>query len=54
MNAFARILKGAASLHLPELPERWGGEEKFLTRQHDLTSLQKSPRWTDPSTVCTL
>ncbi|XP_041096804.1 uncharacterized protein LOC121308457 [Polyodon spathula] len=51
VNAFARVLKGAASLHLPELPERWGGEEKFLTRQRDLTSLQKSPCWTDPSTV---
>nr|XP_014342841.1 PREDICTED: uncharacterized protein LOC102353929 isoform X1 [Latimeria chalumnae] len=51
VNVFARILKGAQSLHLPELPERWGGEEKLLTRRHDFTSLQKSPRWTDPSVV---
>ncbi|XP_053560815.1 uncharacterized protein LOC128651855 [Bombina bombina] len=51
INAFARILKGSQSKHLPELPQHWGGEEKFLTRQHDFSSLQKSPRWTDPSVV---
>ncbi|KAM4701987.1 uncharacterized protein O3C94_002907 [Discoglossus pictus] len=51
INAFARILKGAQSVHLPELQQHWGGEEKFLTRQHDFTSLQRSPKWTDPSVV---
>ncbi|XP_075120902.1 uncharacterized protein LOC142195209 [Leptodactylus fuscus] len=38
-------------MHLPELPQRWGGEEKLLTQQHDFTSLQRSPRWIDPSVV---
>ncbi|XP_072263452.1 uncharacterized protein [Pyxicephalus adspersus] len=51
INAFARILKGAQSIQLPELPQNWGGDEKFLTRQHDFTSLQTSPKWTDPSVV---
>ncbi|XP_030077987.1 uncharacterized protein LOC115482380 [Microcaecilia unicolor] len=51
INAFARILKGTSSMHLPELPGRWRGDEKFLTRQHDFSSLLKSPRWTDPSVV---
>ncbi|KAM3934150.1 uncharacterized protein RB166_001744 [Leptodactylus fuscus] len=51
INAFARILKGSQSMHLPELPQRWGGEEKLLTQQHDFTSLQRSPRWIDPSVV---
>ncbi|XP_044286328.1 uncharacterized protein LOC123023551 [Varanus komodoensis] len=51
VNALARILKGAASKHLPELPQRWGGEEKFLAQQLDFASLQRSPRWTDPSVV---
>ncbi|XP_029470461.1 uncharacterized protein LOC115098197 isoform X3 [Rhinatrema bivittatum] len=51
INAFARILKGTSSKHLPELPQRWGGEEKFLTCHHDFTSLLRSPRWTDPSMV---
>nr|XP_033778363.1 uncharacterized protein LOC117349254 [Geotrypetes seraphini] len=51
INAFARILKGTSSMHLPELPQRWGGDEKFLTRRHDFSSLLKSPRWTDPSVV---
>ncbi|KAM8977375.1 uncharacterized protein RCH25_043834 [Pelodytes ibericus] len=51
INAFARILKGSQSIQLPELPEHWGGEEKFLTRKHDFTSLQSSPRWMDPSVV---
>ncbi|KAG9492735.1 hypothetical protein GDO78_000957 [Eleutherodactylus coqui] len=50
-NAFARILKGAQSMQLPELPQRWGGEEKLLTRQHDYKSLQMSPRWIDSSVV---
>ncbi|XP_063810104.1 uncharacterized protein LOC135031779 isoform X2 [Pseudophryne corroboree] len=51
INAFARILKGAQSSKLAELPQHWGGEEKLLTRQHDFTSLQRSPRWTDTSVV---
>ncbi|KAE8624768.1 hypothetical protein XENTR_v10006040 [Xenopus tropicalis] len=51
INAFARVLKGAQSLHLPQLPQNWGGEEKFLTRLHDFTSLQGSPRWKDPAVV---
>ncbi|XP_075709141.1 uncharacterized protein LOC142742856 isoform X3 [Rhinoderma darwinii] len=51
VNVFARILKGTQSMQLPELPQRWGGEEKLLTRQHDFTSLQRSPRWIDPSVV---
>ncbi|XP_078535949.1 uncharacterized protein LOC144822378 isoform X2 [Lissotriton helveticus] len=51
INAFARILKGHQSMDLPELPQRWGGEEKFLTRHHDFASLQRCPRWTDPSVV---
>ncbi|XP_069077692.1 uncharacterized protein [Pleurodeles waltl] len=51
INAFARILKGHESMDLPELPQRWGGEEKFLTRRHDFGSLQRCPRWTDPSVV---
>ncbi|XP_053311919.1 uncharacterized protein LOC128473690 [Spea bombifrons] len=50
-NAFARIMKGAQSIHLPELPQRWGGEEKVLTQKHDFASLQKSPRWTDNSVL---
>ncbi|XP_069827888.1 uncharacterized protein [Dendropsophus ebraccatus] len=51
INAFARILKGTQSTQLPELPERWGGEEKILAQQHDFTSLQRAPRWIDPSVV---
>ncbi|KAM5180677.1 uncharacterized protein ACMZJ9_001197 [Mantella aurantiaca] len=51
INAFARILKGDKSTQLPELPQNWGGDEKLLTRQHDFTSLQTSPRWNDPSVV---
>ncbi|XP_063002859.1 uncharacterized protein LOC134412779 [Elgaria multicarinata webbii] len=51
VNALARILKGAASMRLHELPQRWGGDEKFLMRQLDFTSLQRSPRWTDSSVV---
>ncbi|XP_039363697.1 uncharacterized protein LOC120387279 isoform X3 [Mauremys reevesii] len=51
VNVLARVLKGAASMHLPELPQQWAGEEKFLTNQLDFTSLQRSPRWTDPSVV---
>ncbi|XP_025065844.1 uncharacterized protein LOC102382846 [Alligator sinensis] len=51
VNVLARVLKGAASMHLPELPQQWGGEEKFLTCQLDFTSQQRSPIWTDPSVV---
>ncbi|XP_032640817.2 uncharacterized protein LOC116827407 [Chelonoidis abingdonii] len=51
VNVLARVLKGAGSMHLPELPQQWAGEEKFLTSQLDFTSLQRSPRWTDPSVV---
>ncbi|XP_067422127.1 uncharacterized protein [Emydura macquarii macquarii] len=51
VNVLARVLKGAASMHLAELPQQWGGEEKLLTSQLDFTSLQRSPRWTDPSVV---
>ncbi|XP_066552368.1 uncharacterized protein LOC136718517 [Amia ocellicauda] len=51
VNAFARVLRGFESSHLPELPQGWGGEEKFVTRRHDFRSLQMSPRWTDQSTV---
>ncbi|XP_069040492.1 uncharacterized protein [Lepisosteus oculatus] len=51
VNAFARILKGAESLHLAELPQGWGGEEKFVTLRRDFTSLQRCPRWTDQSAV---
>ncbi|XP_065429599.1 uncharacterized protein LOC135976648 [Chrysemys picta bellii] len=51
VNVLARVLKGATSMHLPELPQQWAGEEKFLTSQLDFTSLQSSPRWTDPSVV---
>ncbi|XP_073521602.1 uncharacterized protein [Phyllobates terribilis] len=51
VNVFGRVLKGAQSIQLPELPQRWGGEEKLLTQQHDFTSLQRSPRWLDPSVV---
>ncbi|XP_039612963.1 uncharacterized protein LOC120531533 isoform X2 [Polypterus senegalus] len=51
VNALARILKGDASQHLPELPGHWGGEEKFLSHRHDFASLLRSPRWTDPSVV---
>ncbi|XP_075053847.1 uncharacterized protein LOC142139886 [Mixophyes fleayi] len=51
VNAFARILKGAESSQRSELPQHWGREEKLLTRQHDFTSLQRSPRWIDPSVV---
>ncbi|XP_018102319.1 uncharacterized protein LOC108708284 isoform X2 [Xenopus laevis] len=51
INAFARVLKGDQSLHLPQLTQNWGGEEKFLTRLHDFTSLQASPRWKDSAVV---
>ncbi|CAM5104546.1 unnamed protein product, partial [Natator depressus] len=51
VNVFARVLRGAASMHFPELPQQWAGEEKFLTSQLDFTSLQRSPQWTDPSVV---
>ncbi|XP_066492564.1 uncharacterized protein [Tiliqua scincoides] len=51
VNVLTRILKGAASTQLPELPQSWGGEEKFLVQQLDFSSLQRSPRWTDPSVV---
>ncbi|XP_033028471.1 uncharacterized protein LOC117060364 [Lacerta agilis] len=51
VNALARILKGAASMQLPELPQRWGGEETFLVQQLDFSSLQRSPKWIDPSVV---
>nr|XP_028563491.1 uncharacterized protein LOC114585224 isoform X1 [Podarcis muralis]XP_028563493.1 uncharacterized protein LOC114585224 isoform X1 [Podarcis muralis] len=51
VNALARILKGAASTQLPELPQRWGGEETFLVQQLDFSSLQRSPKWIDPSVV---
>ncbi|XP_068124854.1 uncharacterized protein [Hyperolius riggenbachi] len=50
-NAFARILKGAQTFQLDALPQNWGGDEKLLTQNHDFTSLQRSPRWTDPSVV---
>ncbi|XP_056412661.1 uncharacterized protein LOC130355880 isoform X2 [Hyla sarda] len=51
INAFARILNGPQSIQLPEIPDGWGGEKKLLTQQHDFASLQRSPRWIDPSTV---
>ncbi|XP_067823996.1 uncharacterized protein [Heptranchias perlo] len=51
VSAFARILKGGDALRLPETAESGGRDEKFLTRQHDFTSLQRSPRWIDPSWV---
>ncbi|XP_075189860.1 uncharacterized protein LOC142289817 [Anomaloglossus baeobatrachus] len=51
VNVFSRVLKGVQSMQLLETPERWGGDEKLLTRQHDFTSLQRSPRWLDPSVV---
>lgn len=51
VNVLARIWKGAASMQLPELPQSWGGEEKFLVQHLDFSSLQRSPRWTDPSVV---
>ncbi|XP_019401227.1 PREDICTED: uncharacterized protein LOC109317166 [Crocodylus porosus] len=51
VNVLARVLKRAASMHLPELPQQWGGEEKFLTCQLDFTGQQRSPIWTDPSRV---
>ncbi|XP_073171299.1 uncharacterized protein [Lepidochelys kempii] len=41
VNVFTRVLRGAASIHLPELPQQWAGEEKFLTSQLDFTSLQR-------------
>ncbi|XP_067866099.1 uncharacterized protein [Heterodontus francisci] len=51
VNAFARILKGGNALRLPETAESVGGDEKFLTRLHDFASLQRSPRWIDPTWV---
>ncbi|XP_063312332.1 uncharacterized protein LOC134611909 [Pelobates fuscus] len=51
INAFARVLKGPLSIHLPELPDHSGGDEKFITQKHDFTSLQTSPKWMDPSVV---
>ncbi|XP_059511394.1 uncharacterized protein LOC125464605 isoform X3 [Stegostoma tigrinum] len=51
VNAFARILKGDNALRVPETAESGGSEEKFLTRLHDFASLQRSPRWKDPTWV---
>ncbi|XP_072099739.1 uncharacterized protein [Mobula birostris] len=51
VNAFARILKGGSALHLPEIAEFSGKDEKFLTRKHDFASFQRSPRWVDTSQV---
>uniref|UniRef100_UPI00398E776E uncharacterized protein isoform X2 n=1 Tax=Pristiophorus japonicus TaxID=55135 RepID=UPI00398E776E len=51
VNAFARILKGGDALRLPATAESGGRDEKLLTRQHDFASLQRSPRWIDPSWV---
>lgn len=48
MNGFARILKGGSTLRMPEIAEF---NEKFLTRKHDFSSLQRSPCWIDPSQV---
>ncbi|XP_064159866.1 uncharacterized protein LOC135237057 isoform X2 [Anguilla rostrata] len=49
VNAFSKVLKG--TLQVPECPQGWGGEESFLTRRHDFSSLQRAPRWTDQSSV---
>ncbi|XP_043574048.1 uncharacterized protein LOC122563897 isoform X1 [Chiloscyllium plagiosum] len=51
VNAFARILKGDNALRVPGTAESRDGEEKFLTRLHDFASLQRSPRWKDPTWV---
>ncbi|XP_043911376.1 uncharacterized protein LOC122788364 [Protopterus annectens] len=51
VNAFARIIKGTESKNLPELTGQGGEDEKIFTCKLDLTSLQKSPQWTDPSTL---
>ncbi|KAJ8257039.1 hypothetical protein COCON_G00191910 [Conger conger] len=51
VNAFTRVLKGSDTLRVPELPQGWGGDEKFLTCRHDYSSLQRAPRWTDQSSV---
>ncbi|XP_059829625.1 uncharacterized protein LOC132396137 isoform X4 [Hypanus sabinus] len=51
VNAFARILKGDGALHLPKVAEFSDKDEKFLTRKHDFSSLQRSPRWIDTSQV---
>ncbi|KAJ8403826.1 hypothetical protein AAFF_G00346940 [Aldrovandia affinis] len=51
VNAFSRVLKGSDTFRAPELTRGWGGDEKFLTRHHDYSSLQRAPRWTDPSSV---
>ncbi|XP_032902259.1 uncharacterized protein LOC116989141 [Amblyraja radiata] len=48
VNGFARILKGGSTLRMPEIAEF---NEKFLTRKHDFSSLQRSPCWIDPSQV---
>ncbi|KAI1893536.1 hypothetical protein AGOR_G00124740 [Albula goreensis] len=51
VNTLTRVLKGSHTFPTPELPQGWGADEKFLTRSHDYSSLQRAPRWTDPSSV---
>ncbi|XP_077995576.1 uncharacterized protein LOC144449044 [Glandiceps talaboti] len=50
-NAFVRVAPGGEAIDLERTEEGYGGEEKFLTKKHDYSSLQKSPRWLDMPTI---